>query len=71
MLGTVAYMSPEQARGEAVDARADIFSFGAVLYQMLTGRTPFAAESRVATLAKILDEDPVPPSRVVPVAPEI
>ncbi len=71
VLGTVAYMSPEQARGEVVDARSDIFSFGAVLYQMVTGRTPFAADSRVATLAKILDEDPVPPSRIVPVAAEI
>ena len=68
VLGTVAYMSPEQARGRSGRRPRDIFSFGAVLYQMVTGRTPFAADSRVATLAKILDEDPVPPSRIVAVA---
>ena len=58
VLGTVGYMSPEQVRGQAVDARADIFSFGAVLYEMLTGRRAFRGESRVETMNAILKEDP-------------
>ena len=56
--GTPQYMSPEQAEGGAFDARSDIFSFGAVLYQMLTGRGAFERESPVATLAAILRDDP-------------
>ncbi|HSA96420.1 MAG TPA: protein kinase, partial [Acidobacteriota bacterium] len=60
ILGTVDYMSPEQAEGRPVDARSDIFSFGAVLYEMLTGRKAFHRESRVATLAAILHDDPEP-----------
>ena len=62
VLGTAAYMSPEQAQGRTVDARSDIFSFGAVLYEMLTGRRSFAGDSSLAVLAKILSEDPAPPS---------
>jgi len=62
VLGTAAYMSPEQAQGRTVDARSDIFSFGAVLYEMLTGRRSFAGGSSLAVLAKILNEDPAPPS---------
>ncbi|HET8901625.1 MAG TPA: protein kinase [Holophagaceae bacterium] len=58
ILGTVGYMSPEQVRGEAVDARSDIFSFGAVFFEMLTGRRAFARNSASDTLAAILRDDP-------------
>ncbi len=59
-LGTVAYMSPEQARGEAVDRRADIWSLGAILHEMLTGRRPFAGEYDQAVIYSILNENPAP-----------
>jgi len=58
ILGTAAYMSPEQARGQAVDQRTDIWAFGCVLYEMLTGRRPFSGETLTDTLAAILDRDP-------------
>ena len=58
VLGTVGYMSPEQVRGEAADARSDIFSFGAVLYEMLTGRRAFQGASAVETMHSILKDDP-------------
>ncbi|MBN2227590.1 MAG: protein kinase [candidate division Zixibacteria bacterium] len=60
ILGTVTYMSPEQARGEAVDSRSDIFSVGIMLYKMFTGEFPFDGKDRVSTLAKILESRHVP-----------
>jgi Tol biopolymer transport system component/serine/threonine protein kinase len=62
IVGTVSYMSPEQAEGKAVDARTDIFSFGCLLYEMVTGRKAFERESQAATLSAILREEPRPAS---------
>src|SRR4029079_12898742 len=58
ILGTAAYMSPEQARGKALDTRTDIWAFGCVLYELLTGRTAFAADTVSDSLAKILEREP-------------
>jgi serine/threonine protein kinase len=63
--GTAGYMSPEQARGGKVDARSDVFSFGAMLYEMATGRPAFAGHSTVETLAAVLREQPKAPSELV------
>ena len=60
VLGTVAYMSPEQAEGKPVDARSDVFSFGAMLYEMLAGRRPFAGDSNLSILTAILHRPPEP-----------
>jgi eukaryotic-like serine/threonine-protein kinase len=67
--GTPAYMSPEQASGGAVDARSDVFSFGAVLYEMVTGRRPFGGGSSAELLAALLKEQPKPPSELAPEVP--
>src|SRR6266536_2597716 len=62
VLGTATYFSPEQAQGEPVDARSDVYSLGCVLYEMLTAQPPFSADTAVAVAYKHVREDPVPPS---------
>src|ERR1700728_4410318 len=64
IIGTVAYMSPEQADGHIVDARSDIFAFGAVLYEMVTGKRAFSGDSKLSTLASVLHSEPVPLSQL-------
>jgi serine/threonine-protein kinase len=63
ILGTINYMSPEQAKGERIDERTDIFSLGVVIYEMVTGRTPFAQDSMSETLANLISAEPQPLSR--------
>lgn len=65
IVGTVAYMSPEQAEGKKVDARSDIFSFGSVLYEMVTGGQAFHGDTKASTLAAILKDNPRPASQLV------
>lgn len=69
ILGTAAYFSPEQAKGEPVDARADVYSTGVVLYELLTGRQPFRGETPVAVAYQHVSETPLPPSEVNPDVP--
>jgi len=69
-VGTVMYMSPEQARGEETDERSDIWSLGVVLYEMVTGRVPFRGEHEQAIIYSILNQAPEPVGRVLPAAPK-
>ncbi len=69
ILGTVSYMSPEQAEGKKVDARSDIFSLGSVLYEMVTGQKAFQGTSKMSTLSAILNQEPKPISGITPTIP--
>ncbi|MEV8634766.1 Stk1 family PASTA domain-containing Ser/Thr kinase [Streptosporangium sp. NPDC051023] len=69
VIGTAQYLSPEQARGERVDARSDIYSTGCVLYELLTGQPPFTGDSPVAIAYQHVREDPIPPSQIDPDIP--
>jgi len=69
VVGTIAYMSPEQAAGQPVDFRSDQFSFGSLLYEMATGKRAFQGKSAVDTLAAVLKEDPKPIAEISPLTP--
>jgi eukaryotic-like serine/threonine-protein kinase len=69
VIGTAQYLSPEQARGERVDSRSDLYSTGCLLYELLTGRPPFTGDSPVAIAYQHVRENPIPPSRVDPDVP--
>jgi serine/threonine protein kinase len=69
VIGTAQYLSPEQARGERVDARSDLYSTGCLLYELLTGRPPFSGDSPVAIAYQHVRENPVPPSQIDPEIP--
>jgi len=72
VIGTAQYLSPEQARGDSVDARSDVYSLGCVLYEILTGEPPFVGDSPVAVAYQHVREDPVPPSQRNPdISPEL
>jgi eukaryotic-like serine/threonine-protein kinase len=69
VLGTVGYMSPEQVRGHSTDNRTDLFSFGAILYELLTGKRAFRKTTSAETMAAILNEDPPLASQITPGTP--
>jgi eukaryotic-like serine/threonine-protein kinase len=69
IIGTLSYMSPEQAEGRKVDARSDIFSFGAVLYEMISGQKAFQGDSKLSTLGAIVKQEPKPVSELLPGIP--
>src|SRR5229473_7970903 len=69
VIGTAFYMSPEQAKGAKVDARTDLWSLGAVLYEMITRQVPFAGETPTETISLILQKEPAPLTRYTPEVP--
>src|SRR6266704_1278449 len=69
IIGTIQYMSPEQIEGKEADARSDIFAFGAVLYEMVTGKRPFVGKSQISLASSILEKDPEPISATLPSTP--
>src|ERR1700674_1792030 len=69
IIGTIQYMSPEQIEGKEADARSDIFAFGAVLYEMVTGKRPFGGKSQISLASSILENDPEPMSTLKPQTP--
>jgi Tol biopolymer transport system component len=69
IIGTIQYMSPEQIEGKEADARSDIFAFGAVLYEMVTGKRPFSGKSQISLASSILESDPQPISTIKPLTP--
>jgi serine/threonine protein kinase len=71
ILGTPMYMTPEQARGEPIDARCDLFSLGGVLYRMCTGQAPFKGSDAISTLVSVSADDPPPPARLAAVPPAL
>jgi WD40 repeat protein len=68
-MGTPCYMAPEQARGAAVGPAADVYALGSILYEMLAGRTPFEGDTAIETVTRLLDEEPLSPSRLRPALP--
>jgi eukaryotic-like serine/threonine-protein kinase len=71
ILGTIQYMSPEQISGQEADSRSDIFSFGCLLYEMVTGSRPFQGKSQISVASAILEKDPEPLSKLLPLAPAV
>jgi serine/threonine protein kinase len=69
MIGTIQYMSPEQIQGKEADARSDLFAFGAILYEMITGARPFGGKSQISVASAILEKEPEPISAVQPLTP--
>jgi predicted Ser/Thr protein kinase len=70
IFGTTAYMSPEQARGQTIDTRSDLFSFGTTLYEMVTGKVPFQGKTATDTLSSIIRDEPTPPSQLNDTVPQ-
>jgi serine/threonine-protein kinase len=71
IVGTLQYMAPEQLEGKATDARADLWALGAILYEMLTGKVAFEGESPASVIARVMQQDPAPPSTLQPTVPPV